>query len=147
MTHTSRRSVLLQAAAWGGAFVGAGLLLVPLAMGLLLAWAAQGTRTSHLRDWPAFYRTEVSRHFKLPDEAHVVHAEEYHPFPMGQEVRVRFRLPATREPAEWVKHIANSSGIGDRFRRDPLLYDGPGDYNTVSYDPATRLYEVLYGWD
>jgi hypothetical protein len=118
-----------------------------VSVSLILFSIHKEDRTSHLNDWPNFYRTEVSAHFKLPAEATIIHAEDYRPFPMGQEVRIRFRLPTTRKPAEWVKRIANSSGISDQYREDSLHYDGPGDYNLVSYDSSTMLYEVLYGWD
>ena len=77
----------------------------------------------------------------------VVLAEDHSPWPMGQDVRARFRLPATRSPEEWVKHIANSSGIPDRFGRDPPQFNGPGEMDIVSYYRATGLFEVLYGWD
>ena len=139
--------MVLRLLQWAPGLIFGGLILSVVVPALLWAWILEGDRTSHLRDWPTYYRTDVSRHFKLPPQAQVVHAEDYSPWPLGQEVRVRFRLPATRTPEEWVKHIANSSGIPDRFRKDPLQYDGPGDMNIVSYDRATGLFEVLYGWD
>jgi hypothetical protein len=106
-----------------------------------------GKRVSHLADWESFYQSDVSHYFKLPAAATIVSAEELLPFPMGREVTIRFRLPGSKTSGRWVKEIANASGIDDSHRKTPLLYDGAGDLNIVRYEPASGLYEVLYGWD
>ena len=127
-----------------GGLAAATFALVCVVIVLMLTW--QMWPQSHLHDWPKFYQSEVSQRFKIPPSAKIVHAVDK-PDIMGQEVCIRFRLPETKTPSAWVEHIATSSGIPVRYREDPLHYDGPGDYNLVSYDPQTRLYEVMYGWD
>jgi hypothetical protein len=126
-------------------FLGVGFLLVPAAVVFLFATMPEG-RTQHVTDWPRFYRQEVSQYFKIPAEAVVVHAEDYSPWPMGQQVTIRFYLPARRAPNQWLRQIAHAPDRG-KGGVDRDSYNGPGDMNFVSYDPATGLYEVVYGWD
>ena len=130
------------AVAAGIVAVGYGLLFLVV----IILWSWPQQPRSHLRDWPQFYQSDVSPHFKIPPSAQIVQADDMPQF-MGQEVRIRFRLPETKTPSAWVEHVATSSGIPVRYREDPLHYNGPGDYNLVSYDQATGLYEVVYGWD
>ncbi len=115
----------------------------------LSAWAFRDHTISHIADWDHFYATTVREFgFTLPEDVAVVEAMEISQWPMGQQYTVRFRLPETRKPDEWVRFIAERGPTP--LKRHALLYEADpkrSDYRKVEYSPPTGHYEIQFGWD
>ena len=100
---------------------------------------------NYTKSWDSFNKSKVSRYFCIPREAVIIEATETSQV-MGYSVSVRFKLPATRSPKEWIEIIARRSGI-DAYKKNDYLYDGGRDVYTIEYLPAQELYEAVYQWD
>ncbi len=130
-----------------------GLVLISVAsLTVYLAlntWAFRDRTISHTSDWDHFNATTVREYgFALPEDVAVVEATEISQWPMGQQYTVRFRLPETRKPDEWVRSIAERGPVP--VRHHALLYEADpkrSDYRKVEYLPAAGLYEIQFGWD
>jgi hypothetical protein len=136
---------------WGGLLPKqwAALAAVVGLLGGCISFAATDCFTTehYLWNWDSFNERNVKAYFQIPPEAHIVSAVSHTPFPMGQDVTVVFRLPKTSSPKNWVKHIANVSGLGDDCRVGEFNYDGGGDGYTLSYDPQTEVYTAYWARD
>lgn len=102
----------------------------------------------HLSDWRKFYISEVSRYFYIPQEAKVIFAKEYYRFPMGYEIIVKFHLPPTKSPEEWIKVITQKSGYISKYRVNKLLYEEQKEdiYRGIQYLSKEGLYVAKYSW-
>ncbi|MEM0503201.1 MAG: hypothetical protein QXT58_00665 [Archaeoglobaceae archaeon] len=124
-------------------------LIIPPLLDFILSFLfTTDFKVDHLSDWHKFYTNEVSYYFYIPQEAKIVFAKEYIHFPMGSSVVIKFYLPSTKLPKEWIEIIAQKSGLTSRYRINELLYEEErGDYRRIQYLPEEDLYIVEYGWD
>lgn len=88
----------------------------------------------------------LRKQFHLPTEAKVILAEETTDFPMGGGEKVRFTLPNTKTPGEWLGLMAARRGIAN-YPDGPYRYDSRDDVNSVEYFPESQFYEAEYHWD
>jgi hypothetical protein len=65
---------------------------------------------------------------------------------MGGGERIRFSLPDTMSPQEWLLLMAQRRKI-DGYRMGRYHYDAGGDINSVEYFPSTGIYEARSYWD
>jgi len=118
---------------------------------LVLAFSLLGCdRTSNRKwDWPNYNRETVSRYFKLPEETQVLSAVHTDTAIMGERFVVRFRLPDTRTPEEWLRVIATESRFPRTYHKSRFVYDCGGncDLTRLEYHPADGVYEACGGWD
>ena len=61
---------------------------------------------------------------------------------------VRFKLPDTKTPEEWMLELVDKSPILDREdRATRYVYELPGVYYRLEYFPHEDLYEAYYVFD
>ncbi len=73
------RPILLKILRWAPIALPGSFTLFVVVTVMAIASLSEGTRKSHRRDWPNYYRTDVSRQFKLPPQAKVVLREDHSP--------------------------------------------------------------------
>lgn len=120
---------------------------MPLLLHLIFFLIFADTEIDHRSDWHEFYTSTVSHHFYIPQEAEIVFAKEYYSFPMGYGIIVKFCLPSTKSPKEWIDIIAQKSGFTSKCKINELLYEEIGVYRKIQYLPKEDLYVVEYHFD
>lgn len=128
------------------------LVLTGLDLWANKAWFEDATidRTS---DWDAYYQDMLSEHFIIPDEAKIVSATETL---VSREVK--FRLPESKSPEDWLAEIADASGLAE-YRQHRYAYDAgwlgsknirlekKADTYLLEYSTGTGEYRAIWGWD
>lgn len=103
-----------------------------------------------LTKWPQFRREHLSAYLVLPNDATPIFAHRRTGF-MDETLEVRFRLPNTKTPEDWLERIATTFAGGDgmhrkgryAFQADSRHYD----LGSLDYEPSTGVYHVEAGWD
>ena len=116
--------------------------------GFVCWWKWETRWRDQTRDWPGFYRSQVSQAWKLPTDAQIVEAVEREGL-MDYNYHLRFRLPVGSKPEDNLKRIA--AGFMSPLDMRPsnaLVYEGGDGYPgyTLTYDPKSGLYEITGGW-
>lgn len=156
MEHTNKQTFkakVMKMKNWKNCLVCIYCIIVTLTLSiyivlLIFTYLITDTEIDHLSNWREFYINKVSHYFYIPQEAKIVFAKEYYRFPMGYKIIVKFHLPPTKSPEEWIKVIAQKSGFISKHRIDKLLYkEQKGDIcREIRYLPKRDLYVVIYSW-
>jgi hypothetical protein len=123
-----------------------------LAGAVLLApvlWNIQDKTTDKTSNWATFNRKTVAKYMTLPAEVQVVRVSHTATAIMGEHWSVKFRLPGTKLPEEWLGHIAAKQGKYQPKRLNRYEIDGRPRYDTwrVQYYPNNNVYVAEGGWD
>ncbi len=138
-----------------------GLTLATLALALCLLAVFSfggGQEYEGTNEWDEFNSEVVSQLFNIPEEAEIVNASRQTGM-MEDDWNVKFRLPDTRNPVEWMQIIVAGKPIED-YKVNEFLYDagdwyegvrtgkdGDWDEYRLTFIEADRLYVAEYHWD
>jgi len=126
------------------------IILIILSLSILFTLKSfKDIEIDHLLDFNQFYVNKVSNYFYIPSEAVIVMAKEYFYFPMGYGIIVKFRLPPTKYPTEWIEIIASKSNLDKNWKINKFLYKYEKNdiYIKLQYLPTEDLYIVEYYWE
>jgi RHS repeat-associated protein len=126
------------------------LSLIILSLSIFFALKSfKDIEIDHLSDFNQFYIKTVSNYFYIPSEAVIIIAKEYIYFPMGFGIVVKFHLPPTKHPTEWIEIIASKSNLDKNWKINKFLYKYEKDdiYIKLQYLPTEDSYIVEYYWE
>ena len=104
-----------------------------------------------------FYESRYTDYFSIPDEAQITSGMSTGGW-LGRTADVKFRLPKTKSPEQWLAEIAEASGLAE-YREHKYAYDAgrkacersgrEKKLNTyrLEYTPSTDGYSATWGWD
>ena len=135
------------------------LAIVAFVLFLVIVFSLAGRKEYEGTDeWDEFNREVVGRFFNIPEEAEIVDASRQIGL-MKDDWIVKFRLPDTRNPDEWMQIIVAGKPIED-YKVNEFLYeagdwydairtgkDGEWDGYRLTFIEADRLYVAEYHWD
>lgn len=106
--------------------------------------APRTSDVTHL--WRPSFREKTANHFWIPPESELVYAEERTEPIMGGGFLVRFILPNTKKPKEWLTEIAEKSELM-AYKKSEWMFDAGDDVRRAEYIPEKRVFEVEWMWD